>query len=154
MTLLTLAFRRGSGLFAARESLIEYSMSLFLRRPSNIKVGRKTHSAIVTDQFTRLRDGDRFWYQNAGFSSSDLAMIERTTLGEILEANSAAVGLQPNAFKVCIADFNHSGNVSNRDRDDFMEAYTASAEDADLNQDGVVDRTDLDEFLSKFAAGC
>ncbi len=36
-----------------------------------------TSQTILVDQFRRLRDGDRFWYQNI-FSGSQLATLERT----------------------------------------------------------------------------
>jgi peroxidase len=52
---------------------------------------------ILTDQFQRLRDGDRFWYQRV-FSGQQLDQIERTTLADIIERNSNVVGLQDNVF--------------------------------------------------------
>ncbi|MEO0365555.1 MAG: peroxidase family protein [Pseudomonadota bacterium] len=42
---------------------------------------------IVVDQFERLRDGDRFWYQNT-FFGDELAMIESTTLADIIRRNT------------------------------------------------------------------
>jgi len=113
-----------------------------------------TATAILIEQFTRLRDGDRFWYQNGQFSSSDLAVIERTTLRDVLERNSGAEGLQPNVFVVCIADFNHSGAVDELDRLDFLGAYDAEDEGADLDENGVVDGDDLSEFLAALSEGC
>jgi len=57
-----------------------------------------TASAVLTDQFTRLRDGDRYWYQIAGFDPSELTLIENTRLTDILERNSGVTGLQPDIF--------------------------------------------------------
>ncbi|HJQ96965.1 MAG TPA: peroxidase family protein [Candidatus Polarisedimenticolaceae bacterium] len=113
-----------------------------------------TSTAILIDQFTRLRDGDRFWYQNGQFSPSDLAVIERTKLRDILQRNSGADGLQPNVFVVCIADFNHSGAVDDLDRLDYLAAYDAGDERADLDENGVVDGDDLAEFLAASSDGC
>lgn len=46
-------------------------------------------NAILTDQFTRLRDGDRFWYtRDIGITTNDLALINGTTLGQILTRNT------------------------------------------------------------------
>jgi hypothetical protein len=41
--------------------------------------------AILTDQFVRSRDGDRFWYRNdPSMTVEDLELIENTTLGSLL----------------------------------------------------------------------
>ena len=51
-------------------------------------VGETIH-AILVDQFTRLRDGDRFWYQNdLFFSGAQLTEIENTTLADIIRRNT------------------------------------------------------------------
>lgn len=52
---------------------------------------------ILVDQFERLRDGDRFWYQNQ-FSGAELFEIENTTLSDIIERNSQVRNLQNNVF--------------------------------------------------------
>ena len=54
-------------------------------------------STIIVDQFERIRDGDRLWYQNV-FSGSELAAIENTTLADVIERNSSIDGLQDNVF--------------------------------------------------------
>ena len=58
-------------------------------------------NAIWTDQFTRLRDGDRFFYLN----DPALRIIEqrfgisyRATLGELIQRNTDATGLAANVF--------------------------------------------------------
>ena len=57
-----------------------------------------TADAVITDQFERLRDGDRFWYQNDQFDRRELAAIESTTLAEVLRRNTGIVGLQDKIF--------------------------------------------------------
>lgn len=57
----------------------------------------ETFSAIVADQFERLRDGDRFWYQRA-FSGAQLAQIEGTTLASVIRRNTTTQNLQSNVF--------------------------------------------------------
>ncbi len=42
---------------------------------------------ILKDQFERLRDGDRFWYQHA-FSRRQVAKLENTTLADIIRRNT------------------------------------------------------------------
>ncbi len=54
-------------------------------------------STIIVDQFERIRDGDRLWYQNV-FSGEALAEIESTTLADVIERNSSIEGLQANVF--------------------------------------------------------
>lgn len=46
-----------------------------------------TISAILTDQFTRTRDGDRFWYQNM-LSPEMIEMIESQTLATVIRRNT------------------------------------------------------------------
>jgi len=45
------------------------------------------NQAIMVDQFTRLRDGDRFWYQNV-FTGDLLAELEATTLADVIRRNT------------------------------------------------------------------
>ncbi|WP_419195124.1 peroxidase family protein [Novipirellula herctigrandis] len=57
----------------------------------------ETSTLIVADQFERLRDGDRLWYQNT-LSGSELREIENTTLADVIERNSNVNSLQANVF--------------------------------------------------------
>lgn len=59
----------------------------------------ETFQKINSDQFMRLRDGDRFWYQNI-FEGEQLAEIEATTLSDVIERNTTAETLQANVFFV------------------------------------------------------
>jgi hypothetical protein len=52
---------------------------------------------IIADQFQRLRDGDRFWYQRQ-FSDQTLANLENTTLSDIIQRNTTIKNLQGNVF--------------------------------------------------------
>jgi peroxidase len=56
-----------------------------------------TFQAIIVDQFERLRDGDRYWYQNQ-FSGKELARLQRTSLSDIIERNTDLTSIQQNAF--------------------------------------------------------
>ncbi|XP_048188150.1 dual oxidase 2 [Perognathus longimembris pacificus] len=60
-------------------------------------------STIVLDQFVRLRDGDRYWFENTRnglFSKEEIAEIRNTTLRDVLVAVTDAdpSSLQPNVF--------------------------------------------------------
>lgn len=59
-------------------------------------VGELTQ-AIIVDQFQRLRDGDRFYYENV-FDGQELRTLDRTTLAGIIERNTDVEGLQENVF--------------------------------------------------------
>ena len=52
---------------------------------------------IIANQFQRLRDGDRFWFENT-LKGTQLATIERTTLSDIIQRNTSLTNLQKNVF--------------------------------------------------------
>ena len=54
---------------------------------------------IMVDQFTRLRDGDRFFYLNESWSPSELKIFEQgNTLAKVIEANTDITNLQSDVF--------------------------------------------------------
>lgn len=57
----------------------------------------QTFTEILTDQFTRLRDGDRFWYENQ-FSGQQLRELQNTKLSDIIARNTDFDNVQENAF--------------------------------------------------------
>ena len=58
----------------------------------------ETFASIVTDQFTRLRDGDRYWYENAQFDELWLNEIGDSRLSAIIMRNTTIDAMQSNAF--------------------------------------------------------
>lgn len=56
-----------------------------------------TFTRILVDQFSRLRDGDRYWYQNA-LPADAVRDIQKTTLADIVRRNTTLTNLQPNVF--------------------------------------------------------
>lgn len=52
---------------------------------------------ILVDQFTRLRDGDRFWYENR-FEGETLSELQTTTLSDVIERNTEITDLRDNVF--------------------------------------------------------
>lgn len=59
-----------------------------------------TLSVIVADQFTRSRDGDRFYYENPGiFTESQVAALKATSFAAVICANAEISTIQPSAFR-------------------------------------------------------
>ena len=75
--------------------------------------------AIISDQFERLRDGDRFWYQNE-FSGPQLDALNRTHLSDIIRRNTTLTNVQDNVFffNVTISGrvFNDTNKSTRQDR--------------------------------------
>ncbi|XP_013929033.1 PREDICTED: dual oxidase 1-like, partial [Thamnophis sirtalis] len=57
--------------------------------------------AILEDQFVRLRDGDRFWFENRKnglFTAEEIAAIKNTTLHDVLAAVMYTKNIQADVF--------------------------------------------------------
>jgi len=52
---------------------------------------------MLVEQFGRLRDGDRLWFENI-FGGDQLARLKATTLSSVIQRNTALTTLQPNVF--------------------------------------------------------
>jgi hypothetical protein len=79
-------------------------------------------AAGLSAQFTRLRDGDRFWYENDDdFAAEEIAELQATRLSDIIQRNTSLTTLQDNVFFVPVAiplitgDFNYNGVVDAAD---------------------------------------
>ncbi len=54
---------------------------------------------IMVNQFTRLRDGDRFFYLNESFTPAEQALLNQgNSLAKVIEANTNITNLQSNVF--------------------------------------------------------
>ena len=92
----------------------------------------ETFTTIIADQFERLRDGDRYWYQNV-FSGKQLETIEQTRLSDIIERNTDIEGLQTNVFFLEGAEILHvdtstegTDNVLVRERNGEIQIIDAT----------------------------
>jgi hypothetical protein len=115
-----------------------------------------TLRTILADQFRRLRDGDRFWYQSY-LPPALRATIERNTLAEIIRMNTG-IGpeLPGDVFRVdaCRADVTGDGVLDLLDVQAFVAAFQAGDPPADMTLDGVHDLQDLLHFIAEFTLGC
>ncbi|NEP10219.1 MAG: hypothetical protein F6K14_08365 [Symploca sp. SIO2C1] len=59
----------------------------------------QTIAAVLTDQFARLRDGDRFYYENV-FTPEEIAELSSTSLSDIIRRNTDTSIIQDNAFSL------------------------------------------------------
>ncbi len=97
-----------------------------------------TFQRILVDQFTRTRDGDRFWYER-DLSGSELQMVRSTQLADVIKRNSDLTNIQPNAFVFNAAvtgrvffDRNGDGQPG------FREAGVGGAAIQIVDEDGAV----------------
>lgn len=59
----------------------------------------ETVSAVLQDQFTRLRDGDRFYFENT-LLPEETTLISQTGLSDIIRRNTDTTVIQDNAFSL------------------------------------------------------
>ena len=52
---------------------------------------------IIKEQFERIRDGDRFWYENR-LSDELIDLVNSTKLSDIIKRNTCICDIQPNVF--------------------------------------------------------
>jgi hypothetical protein len=59
----------------------------------------------LIDQFTRARDGDRFWYRNDDtLSLDDIAWLESVRLSDLIRRNTGITNIQSNVFFMAIPE--------------------------------------------------
>jgi peroxidase len=78
------------------------SVDLFIgglaeNHPGGAEVG-ETFQKIIADQFSALRTGDRFFWQNEDFDPATRQMVADTTLGDIIQRDTGTAVEQQNVF--------------------------------------------------------
>ncbi len=80
-----------------------------IETPANDALVGETFQTIIVDQFTRLRDGDRFWYEGR-LSDEMLDMIQDTSLSDIILRNTDTQYLQTDALVTAIRQGGTAGD--------------------------------------------
>jgi hypothetical protein len=117
----------------------------------------ETLKRMLADQFTRLRDGDRFWYTE--YLPTELVNeVNNTTLGMIIKRNTD-IGdeMSDNVFIAqdpCPADVNNDGNLNFFDISMVIQGIGQSDPRVDYTDDGSYDFFDLSAFLTLYQSGC
>ncbi len=120
-------------------------------------VGETLH-AILVDQFSRLRTGDRFWYE-AYLPSEIVEMIDGQTLATIIRRNTE-IGdeLSDDVFHAtaaCPADINNDGEINFFDISDFLSMFVAADPRVDFEgSTGELNFFDVSAFLDLYESGC
>lgn len=120
-------------------------------------VGETLH-AILVDQFTRLRSGDRFWYESY-HSSEMVEMINEQTLATIIRRNTE-IGDEISddvfhATSACPADINNDGELNFFDISDFLSMFVAGDPRVDfVGNNSEFNFFDVSEFFDLYEAGC
>jgi peroxidase len=71
-----------------------------------------TFGRIIGDQFTALRDGDRYYFENQNFDRQTLREIKSTTLSDLILRDTDTTAMQSDAF---VATERHSGTLGGVD---------------------------------------
>ncbi len=120
----------------------------------------ETIRAVLIDQFARLREGDRYWYQwDPDLSQDDVAMIESSTLSNVIRRNTDIASLQSNVFFVSNCPCEMDGTPDGVNVLDLLvyldlwlsqtggDAPEGPGTGADFSGDGAVTVIDLLEFI-------
>jgi peroxidase len=83
-----------------------------------------TFACIIGEQFKRLRNGDRFWYENGGqshsFSPQQLSELKKTSLSAILcDVGTDTTAIQPFSLTAPNNDWNQRVDCRSLSRPDF-----------------------------------
>ncbi len=94
-----------------------------------------TIKAILAKQFAALRDGDRFFYLNEGFTTEEANLFQQgNTLAEVIEGNTNISNLQSNVFLFTASVsgtvfFDANGNSVRGASDSPLQGFTVNLND-------------------------
>lgn len=100
---------------------------------------------VLTDQFTRLRNGDRFWHESL-LGEDELAVVQSTTLADIIERNTDIADLPENLFVSHAAD--DHGNSADRATNLMIDGKRSGVIESLGDKDWFVFEADAGDTLS------
>ncbi len=100
-------------------------------------------ATIVANEFIRVRDGDRFWYQNNQFSPAETIELFNTRLSDIILRNTPIQRIQRDVFFIW-PDFNLDGVLNLADFGKFQTQFARGDMNADFDKNGVLN---IDDFI-------
>jgi len=117
----------------------------------------ETLRATLIDQFVRVRDGDRFWYE-AYLPADMVDLVNQQTLSTIIRRNTSIGDEIPdNAFIAptpCQADLDGDTELTIFDFLAFQTLFDQGDLRADFDDDGALTVFDFLQFQNAFDAGC
>jgi peroxidase len=122
----------------------------------NAMVG-ETLQRVLTDQFVRLRDGDRFWFEI--YLPPSLAdEVNTTLLSDIINRNMhGPASMRTDVFMMspeCEGDMNRDGAMTVADVSAFVAHFTSDSLRADLTDDRRLTFEDISVFIDAFGREC
>ena len=105
--------------YGSVDNYIDIFPALLAEEPANGKLLGPTLQCIIRSQFLNLRDGDRFFFENAGqFTPRQLSEIKKMTLARVMCLTMRKiVSIQDNVFKV----FEGNRNRPSCDNFDYLD---------------------------------
>jgi peroxidase len=102
-----------------------------------------TFGKIIGDQFTALRDGDRFYFENQRFDQRTLSEIKSTTLSDLILRDTDTNAIQSDAFVATERHSGSSGGVdpTGQDAVEGMAQLVVGSRGRDTLTGGVLDDT-------------
>ena len=104
----------------------------------------ETMSKINADQFQRLRDGDRFWYENT-FSGKELSELKNLKLSDVIKRNTDITNIQDNAMISTDKTANKQSSGANGTRG-------ATGQSAANDSDRQLQKVELDQIIDNMRA--
>jgi peroxidase len=97
-----------------------------------------TFQSIIAQQFENLRDGDKNFFENQGFSPTMLNQIQNTTLSDLIERDTDTTIMQSDAF---VATQRHASDVASGNPSSPQLVIGVNDDDATIAGSPGVDNT-------------
>ncbi len=109
----------------------------------------ETFSAVIVDQFLRLRDGDAYWSEAGYLNKSDVKALWDTTLADVIAANTGIEHQQEDVFFAAgrIGGTNENDVLTGTDDRDLLIGFEGDDVITAANGDTLVGGSGADRFV-------